>query len=222
MLIFTGPTASGKTTLMKILCMRIRESGGKCIYFVSPPFGGLAYFISSFLSTLLVYAYGLNEVSGRKKCLAVLEVANPRLLSRVLSLLVFADFIFKVLQQVVFTMLEKVGFTVLVEDYYPQMIADHLAYYKLYRSSSKMLRGVIALEYRVLSRYTTESQGTVCIHVLAEEVVRARRELKRSGGFLGVGGFYNDVVRDLLPRAICERVRLNIKLVATGEGVLDV
>jgi len=221
MLIFTGPTASGKTTLMKMLCMRIRERGGKCIYFVSPPFGGLAHFISLLLSTLLVYAYGLGGVLSKKKRLAILEVANPRLLSRVLSLLVFADFIFKVLQQVVFTVLEKAGFTVLVEDYYPQMIADHLTYYKLYRSSSKMLRSIIALEYRVLTRYTAEFQGTVCIHVLAKEVVRALRELKRSGGSLGVDGFYNDVVRDLLPRAICERVGLNIKFVVTGEGVLN-
>ena len=214
MLIFTGPTASGKTTLMKILCRRIKESGGKCRYFVSPPFGGIAYFISLFFSKLLIYAYGLKEVFGRRKCLAVLEVANPRLLSRVLSLLVFADLISKVLKEVVFTMLEKVGFTVLVEDHYPQMIADHLTYYKLYRSRSKTLRGLITLECKVLSRYTT--QGTVCIHVLAEELVRARRELNRSGEFLGVGGFYNVVVRDLLPRAICERVGLNIKLVVNS------
>jgi len=221
MLIFTGPTASGKTTLMKMFYMRIRGRGGKCVYFVSPPFGGLAYFISSFLSMLLVYAYGLSGVLSRKKRLAILEVANPRLLSRVLSLLVFADFISKVLQQAVFTVLEKAGFTVLVEDYYPQMLADHLTYYKLYRSSSKMLRSIIALEYRFLTKYTRESQGTVCIHVYAEEVTRALRELKRSGGSLGVGGFYNDVVRDLLPRAICERVGLNTKFVVTGEGTIN-
>lgn len=219
MLIFVGPTASGKTTLMRLLCRKIRERGGKCVYFVSSPFGGPAYFITILLSKVLIYAYKLDEALNRKKRLAVLEIVNPRLLSRVLPLLITVDLIFKVVQQAVFTVLEKVGFTLLVEDYYPQMIADHLAYYKLYRSDSKTLRSLITLEQRIFYRYATKARNATCIHVYAEEVTRVLRGLKRSRGSLGMGGFYNNVVRNLLPRTVCEYVGLNTRLIiVNGES----
>lgn len=221
MLIFVGPTASGKTTLMRLLCRRIRERGGRCVYFVSPPFGGLAYFIILLLSKALIYAHKLNKALSGKKHMAVLEIVNPRLLSKALPLIIVADFISKIVQQAVFTVLEKAGFTVLVEDYYPQMVADHLVYYKLYISGSKTLRNLITLEQRVFYRYATKALNTTCVHVYAEEVTRVLRELKRSRRSLSVSGFYDNVVRNLLPRTVCEDVGLNTKLTITDEGTLN-
>jgi energy-coupling factor transporter ATP-binding protein EcfA2 len=215
MLIFIGPTASGKTTLMRLLCRSIRESGGKCLYITSPPFGGLAYFITLLLSTVLIYAYNPGEMLARKKRLAVLEVMNYKLLSKILPLLIISDFIFKIAQQTAFIILEKLGFIILVEDYYPQMIADHLVYYKLYGSNSKTTRSLIALEFSILYKHSTGPRNTTCIYVYAEEIALRERELRRFGGFLSVGGFYNKVVRSLLPRVICEHVGLNIKYINT-------
>jgi len=218
MLIFIGPTASGKTTYMKALCSKIKKSGGKCVSITSPPFGGPAFLIIILLSRILIFSYRPKLFWRRWRGLSVLGTLNPELLSKLLPLLIMADFAFKVIQHLAFRVLEKLGLTVLVEDYFPQMISDHLAFLKLYRDYSKTSKHIITLELRLFYGYARKSENTMCLDIYADVPTRLMRELKRSGVYMNIAGFYDNVVRNFIPRELCRT--MNVKTIfITNEGI---
>jgi|GEM_PF-2244607 len=219
MLIFTGPAASGKTTYMRVLCRKLRIHGKKCIRLVSTPFGGPAFLLVVFLTKLLIFSHRPRVIWPKWRGLRVLEKFNPKLLSKLLTLLVTLDFLFKTLQHLVLEALEKLGFTVLVEDYLPQMISDHL-FFKLYSNSkSKMLEHIIVLEVRFFYRYAMKSGNTTCIHVYADSLTRIRREARRSGAPY-ISNFYDKVARSIAPRNVCKALGIKTVFITNEEKVL--
>uniref|UniRef100_A0A7J3YU46 Uncharacterized protein n=1 Tax=Ignisphaera aggregans TaxID=334771 RepID=A0A7J3YU46_9CREN len=210
MMIFTGPTASGKTTLMKILCRRMREKGKRCICVVSPPFGGLSYLIIMLLSKILTCSCKLRITRRTWRGFTILEKFNRNLIPKILPLAIVLDFLFKTLQHTTFMIAEKLDFIVLVEDYFPQMISEHLIFSKYYRSRSKIINYIITLELRILHKYVRKNRDAMCIHVYADPITRTLLELKRSGEFVDMNNFYDNFVRHLMPRTICKALRLKV------------
>lgn len=199
MLIFIGPTAAGKTTLMRSLCNKLRNSGKKCLCFVSEPFGGLAYMVVALLSRLLLYAYRPSDIVRKRKCMAIIEILNPSFLSKLLPLILTADIVSTFYKHMTFLSLEKLGFTILVEDYIPQMLSDHLIYTKLY-NNSKISGVILEIERRMFANHINKFR---CIRLDTEDFIRMYRESLRSGDTSYAIGFYNNVVRGLLTEKLC-------------------
>ena len=207
MLIFVGPTAAGKTTLMRSLCRRLQRYGRKCVYYVSEPFGGLAYIVIALLSRLLLYIYRPGDVIGKRRYMAVVEILNSSLLSKLLPLVILLDILSTLSKYAVFMFLERLGFKVLVEDYIPQMMADHLVYSRLYGGNSRVLGFILMIEEKIFASHLfRRGDGVLCIHINVGGATRVIREYARSGDIAYAIGFYNSVVRDLLVRRLCDYV----------------
>jgi len=200
-IIFVGPTATGKTTLMKAVCKRIQRRGGRCVYSVSEPFGGLTYLIITLLFKILLHVYKPSDFIGKRKRLAVVEIINPNLLSKLLPLIILLDLLSTLLKHTMFTLLKSLGFTVLVEDYIPQMMADHIIYFKLYRRNSRLLKAILRAENRLISSLGLSQ--VICVYINVSDATRIAREYARSKSIIFAIGFYNRAVRGLLVKKIC-------------------
>jgi len=130
-----------------------------------------------------------------------------------------ANFAFKVIQHLISRVLEKLGLTVLVEDYFPQMISDHLVLLKLFRNYSKTSKHIITLELRLFYECARKSENTMCLHIYADVPKRLMRELKRSRVYMEIIGFYDNVVRNFISRKLCRTLNIKTMLISTSEGV---
>ena len=209
MILVLGPTAAGKTTFSRTLCKRFSKRGRGCFFTVSEPFGGLAYILVSFLSLIHRYVYKDAHLLFSRKKLAQLEIMNPRLLGKLLSLLVLLDFVSITMKYVLLRSLERIGFIVVVEDGAPQALIDHMVYVRLYAPSSASSRRLLSLESRITSAIL-RSRGSICVIIYSEPHKRIEKARKRGDGSLESIGFYNDVIRLSLPTKLCSLVRRGV------------
>lgn len=145
--------------------------------------------------------------------MAILEIINPNILSRFLSVILFLDFISMIIRTMFYSILEKLQFTILLEDHVPQMLVDHITYAKLYCGNSRLTRFLYKTEYMFFSKYIT-NQDYICIYIWIDDLIRSYREAYRSGHVKHALGFYNKLVRGILlsdaSRLLCKK-RIHLK-----------
>lgn len=194
-IVFTGSTASGKSTQMYLLCSLLKRWGEKCLRLSVAPFSNLL--ILKLIKKVAESSYPIKITD--KSDIAFIEAINPKLLERILSILVFINFVKLVFITLIVKILNTLGIIVLIEDYAPQMILDHLLYSKLYKDSNTTVHNIIVyIESKVVTKLLKES---FFIHVYATSVERARRR-----SLTEVVGFYNEVTRSKLVISLYKKV----------------
>ena len=211
LLIFVGPTASGKTTRARLLCERL---GGNCYFKVVTPFGGLAYMMVRFVTNLILIAYPrYKSVLSIKKHLAFIETYFVQILRKIMPLIILLDFIsivLRVFDIYVHSIRNKV---IMLEDFLPQIIVDNMAYMYLYSKKSWLSDKLVKTLYRITVFLNNKIfNKCICMHIeTKDEEVLLHRALKRNEPVLNVHGFYNKVLRGELVKKTCKYINCQVR-----------
>ena len=209
MILVLGPTAAGKTTFSRILCKRLSERGRGCFFTVSEPFGGPAYILLTVLSLINRCMYRNARLLFSLKKPAQLENANPRLLGKLLPLLILLDFLSIVLRYVVLRVVEKAGFIIVVEDGIIQALLDHMYMVERYARSNKWAMRIIKLESRFFYKIIINKYD-ICIVLYTNKQKRTKRAKERGDIPIFAVGFYNEAIRLSLPLYLCKLINNKI------------
>ena len=170
------------------------------------PFGGLAYIIVVFVTTLLILANPrYKRMLSFKKHIAFLEVFFTPILQRLLPLLILFDALTNIVRLLLLYIQSLGGRLVIVEDFLPQIIVDQIAYTRLYSPRSILGKTTINLLYRLtlLSNKRLFSK-CLCVHVRPRNIeVHLSRAFSRGESVQNIYGFYNEVLRDKLVKEVC-------------------
>lgn len=210
LIIFVGPIAGGKTTRARALC---RKYGDECYFKVISPFGGLAYLMLRFVIALLTLIHPeYRRLTSAKKAVAFLEVFFTGFFRKILPLVILLDTIslgIKALALYVVSMRRRI---VVVEDFIPQIIADHIAYMHLYYPRSGLERIDMKLLYAIAMSFAKRfAQRRICAYVRPKDAkTHLRRALARREPISNVFGFYNEFLRGKLVREVCTGIGCNV------------
>jgi len=213
LILVLGPTAAGKTTFSRTLCKRFSKRGRGCFFTVSEPFGGPAYILLTVLSLITRYMYGNVRLLFSLKKPAQLENANPRLLGKLLPLLILLDFLSIVLRYIIFRVVEKAGFIVVVEDGIIQALLDHMYMVKRYARSNKWAMHIIKLESKIFYKIIINKYN-ICIVLYTNKQKRTKRAKERRDTPIFAVGFYNEVIRLSLPLYLCKLINNKITYIS--------
>lgn len=204
--IITGPTASGKTTLAKALVNMFQKHGKKSFLLSIEPFCGLSFLMIFFLTRIIVWLYPIyRRILNPKGLVAFLEIVKPKVLSKLLTLLITMDNISLLTYSFIIQVLLRIKYfkVIVLEDFIPQAIADHIMYGLRYGEKFDTYKHTL-LEILLFGKILKSSRP-VCIHLYVPKKDRIERILQRDGNInlpKDARDTYNEIARDKLVRRL--------------------
>jgi len=210
LIIFVGPTASGKTTRARALC---RKYGSKCYFSVIPPFGGLAYLMLRFMIALLTLVHPeYRRLASVKKAVAFLEVFFTELFRRILPLAILLDSISIAIRALALYMVGLFKRVIVIEDFIPQIIVDHVVYAKAYTRNDRLYRVSTRVMLSIATFFREKAfNKCFCISLKPQSIdVLTVRANSRGELISNVLGTYNLVIRGRLAKSSCRHLGYDV------------